>query len=50
MSYIPQITSDYKREAKNKEARQRIRGERKGIFGGYIHLYCKTLYIHCDSF
>ena len=28
MSYIPQITSDYKREAKNKEARQRIRGKR----------------------
>ena len=50
MSYIPQITSDYKREAKNKEARQRIRGERKGIFGGYFHLYCKTLYNYSDTF
>ena len=50
MSYNPQITSDYKREAKNKEARQRIRGERKGIFGGYFHLYCKTLYNYSDTF
>ena len=34
MSYIPQIT----------------RGERKGIFGGYFHLYCKTLYNYSNTF